>query len=75
MKDLFGEVPEPVDDKAPVTIALTLNDQSDAAWLLSDVGGRLRPKWAPKSQIKRGEGRDENLWTMPRWLARDRGWM
>lgn len=75
MKDLFGDASEPTDEAASVCVALVLHDQSDAAWLLSDEGGRLRPMWAPKSQIKRGEGRDENLWTMPRWLARDRGWM
>lgn len=75
MKDLFGEMPDPVDDQAPVTLALVLHDQSAAAWLLSDGGARSRPQWAPRSQIKRGEGRDENQWTMPRWLARDRGWV
>jgi hypothetical protein len=72
--DLFGfdDVAEP--PKGSVALALVLHDQTDKAWLLSETGRDVDAHWAPKSQCKRGEGRDENVWTMPAWLAADRGW-
>jgi hypothetical protein len=59
----------------PVEIALVLHAESPIAWLLSDTDDRADAKWAPKSQVTRGEGRDDDVWTMPEWLAIDRGWL
>lgn len=74
-RDLFGfeAVDEPADGETAV--ALVLHDATDKAWLLADSDDRREAKWAPKSKVRRGEGRDENVWTMPTWLARDRGWL
>ena len=74
-RDLFGfdPVEEPADGE--IAVALVLHDQTDRAWLLADDEDRRKARWAPKSQAKRGEGRDANVWTMPVWLARDRGWL
>lgn len=74
-RDLFGEVPADEARPGDVSLSLVLHDQSPAAWLLAEGIDRRDAKWAPKSEVKRGEGRDENVWTMPRWLARDRGWL
>jgi len=74
-RDLFGE--EIADGPAAGEVALSfvLHDQAAKAWLLGQTNDRRAAQWVPKSEVKRGEGRDENVWTMPRWLARDRGWM
>lgn len=73
-RDLFGD--KPIRSEAPgsVSLALVLHDQSDAAWLLGETIDRRDAKWVPKSKVKRGEGRDENVWTMPAWMAAERGW-
>jgi hypothetical protein len=73
-RDLFGFDDPTGPPKGSVALALVLHDQTDAAWLLGETNDRRDAKWAPKSKVKRGEGRDENVWTMPAWLASDRGW-
>lgn len=73
-QDLFGEAHTPSSHTGRVALALVLHDQSDAAWLLGETIDRRDAKWVPKSRVKRGEGRDENVWTMPAWMAADRGW-
>jgi len=72
-RDLFGFDSRDPPAKGEVSIALILHDQTDKAWLLSETGKAVDAQWAPKSKAKRGEGRDANVWTMPVWLARDRG--
>ncbi|MGH7021289.1 MAG: hypothetical protein ACREEY_15520 [Brevundimonas sp.] len=74
--DLFGHAPATAPPKqGDVALVMTLHDQSPDGWLLASGIDRREAKWVPRSQCKRGEGRDENVWTMPIWLARDRGWM
>lgn len=73
--DLFGFDAVDGPPAGSVALALVLHDQTDAAWLLGETNDRRAAKWAPKSKVKRGEGRDENVWTMPAWLASDRGWV
>lgn len=74
--DLFGFTPAaaPPQD-GEISLTMTLHDQSIDAWLLATGIDRRAAKWVPKSRCQRGEGRDENVWTMPSWMARDRGWM
>lgn len=74
-RDLFGfEAPEAAPEGS-ASVALVLHDQTEKAWLLGESLDCREAQWTPKSQAKRGEGRDENVWTMPTWLARDRGWV
>ena len=73
-RDLFGFDASPAEGSGEVSVALIFHDASPKAWLLSETGRDVDAQWAPKSQVKRGEGRDENVWTMPRWIAADRGW-
>jgi len=75
MRDLFGDAPGAGPANGEIALALVLHDQTDKAWLLAETIDRRAAHWAPKSKAKRGEGRDENIWTMPTWLARERGWM
>lgn len=74
-RDLFGEETRPVAAGGEVSLALVFHRDSGAAVLLSETGRELDAQWAPLSQVSRGEGPEANVWTMPIWLARDRGWM
>ncbi len=74
-RDLFGKTPRPAPRAGEIALAMVLHGQTDKAWLLAETNDRLDAQWAPKSHAKRGEGRDENIWTMPTWLAQERGWM
>lgn len=74
--DLFGH--DPPKREAPggqVALAMTLHGETASAWLLAEGLDRREARWVPKSECRRGEGRDENVWTLPTWMARDRGWM
>lgn len=73
--DLFGEPPRRAAQAGEVALAMVLFDQTDKAWLLGQTRDRREAQWATKSQASRGEGRDEMIWTMPTWLAQERGWM
>jgi hypothetical protein len=74
-RDLFGEPPTPPRDRTPVTLGLQFVDQSEKAWLLRASGRRGVTAWAPKSEVTRGEGPRAGEFTMPRWIARERGWL
>lgn len=74
-RDLFGEAPAPRRDATPVTLPMRLVDQTDKGWLLTPDGRSGSAKWAPKSEVTRGEGPEEGRFTMPRWVAADRGWL
>lgn len=74
MRDLFGFDEATGPPRGSVSLALVLHGETSSAWLLAESDDRREAKWAPKSQAIRGEGRDANVWTMPAWLARDRGW-
>lgn len=74
--DLFGYEPPKIEARTgEVSLAMKLHHQTAAAWLLSLPVGSEAPVWVPKSQCSRGEGRDENVWTMPRSTAAERGWL
>lgn len=73
-RQLFGRPPDPPKDRTPVRLPMHYVDQTEKAWLLRP-GPREPAKWAPKSEVRRGEGPEENLFTMPRWVARERGWL
>ena len=74
--DLFGfEPPAGAPKDGEVQLALVFHREGDAAWLLAETEDIRTAKWVPKSQVRRGEGRDENVWTVPEWMARDRGWL
>lgn len=73
--DLFGLPPTPARDRTPVTLRMRQIDRTELGLFLSLDGVKNSAKWAPASEIKRGEGADENLFTMPKWVARERGWL
>lgn len=76
-RDLFGFDADR--DASPrgetVEVALVLHRTGASAWLVGETIDARAAKWLPFSQASRGSGRDENIWTMPAWLARDRGWI
>ena len=76
-RDLFGFDARSRDRRAGAEVELTLvfHREGPSGWLLGESLDAREAQWVPKSQVRRGEGRDENVWSMPAWLARDRGWM
>ena len=75
MRDLFGETVEEIDDNGEIALALVFHGEKGRAWLLGQTDQQSDAQYVPKSQVQRGEGRDENVWTLPVWLARDRGFL
>lgn len=74
---LFGPAPPPRRDASPVTIPLVeVSSGTAAAWHLAPMGRRTdTAKFAPRSLVSRGEGEHQQLFTMPRWIASERGWL
>lgn len=73
--DLFGfDDPKAPEGRGKVALALVLHQTGKAAWLLSETGKLADAKWVPFSLARRGEGRDEHVWTLPSWKARELGW-
>ncbi|WP_312126543.1 hypothetical protein [Brevundimonas sp.] len=73
--DLFGFVPVQDSGSGEVSLRMVLHHQTQLAWLLGPTTDRRAAKWIPKSKCKRGEGRDENVWSMARAEASERGWL
>lgn len=76
--DLFGRREDArggIERNALVDLTLVCLRTSAAAWLLSPDGGQEAARWLPFSQGQRGEGPDASVWTMPKWIAVDRGWV
>lgn len=73
--DLFGHDPPRRQENGEVQLAMVMHGETAAAWLLAETMDRREARWVPKSECRRGEGQDENVWTLPTWMARDRGWM
>ncbi len=75
-RELFGAPPaRPPRDTTPVKIRMAKIDETDAGIFLAPAGRKGSARWAPKSEVRAGEGLDANLYTMPRWVARERGWL
>jgi hypothetical protein len=77
-RDLFGEIPKKLaDPNGLVSLRLTAleHGETDAAWLLSKGERGEKPKHAPKRLVKRGTGHLVDVFTMPRWLANEKGWL
>ena len=56
-------------DRALTEIAATILHETEKAYLLSD--GAVKA-WVPKSQV---EDNDDGTFTMPEWLAQDKGFI
>lgn len=50
-------------------VAATIVAETEKAWLLDD--GAVR-EWVPKSQVEKN---DDGTFTMPTWLAKDKGFI
>lgn len=50
-----------------IDIAADLTYETEKAFLISDGG---KPVWVPKSYV---ENNGDGTWTMPLWLAKDKG--
>lgn len=77
-RDLFGAAPAPAGrDVTPITIPMReVAKGTDKAWHLAPAGvGSAKAAFAPRELVKRGEGDRAGLFTMPRWIAAERGWL
>lgn len=74
--DLFGRAPPAVRDTTPVTVALEAIGPSctPKAWFLRQPFRGGKSGFAPRSECRAVEGRRDR-WIMPRWLAKERGWL
>ena len=52
-----------------VDITAEIRAETDKAWRLFDGD---RTEWVPKSQVERN---DDGTFTMPEWLAKDKGFI
>ena len=75
--DLFGRPATPPRDTTPVTLPMrAIGPGTDKAWFLAPLGvSSAKAGFAPRSEVVRGQGPAEGQFTMPRWLARERGWL
>lgn len=58
-----------------VDVACQQHHETEKAYLVSDSGDRDDAVWLPKSQVERGDAKGGGvyLFTMPEWLAVDKG--
>ena len=73
-RDLFGER-RGEDDGGDVELLMTVTVETSRAWALvsKTKGGSAR--WVPKSMVRRSAAPHEDVFTMPRFMARERGWL
>jgi len=55
-------------DKELHDITATLVHETEKAYLIDDGGKKV---WVPKSEVEMSE--DESTFTMPEWIAKDKG--
>lgn len=70
--DLFGFEAPPEDRSATVQLRLIVLDDRRLSWLVT-ADPMKRGEFLPKSACSRGEGRDAEIFTVPRWMAREKG--
>ena len=76
--DLFGKPPaSAARDNTPVSIPLVHlpKHDTDKALMLMKHGRGHAPGFAPRSVTTEGVGPNAGIFTMPKWLARERGWL
>lgn len=77
--DLFGAPKTPPKDVTPVTIPMIViaGSCTDQAWFLKPKGvSSAKAGFAPRSACTRSSSASRpDDFTMPRWLARERGWL
>lgn len=67
----------PARDDAPVTLPMAeVHGGTAEAWFIAPLGvGTGKAAFAPRSLVTRGEGPASSQFTMPRWVAAERGWL
>jgi len=76
-QQLFGPPPPAKRDDAPVSLPMDeVSAGTGAAWHLTPKGrGSRLAAFAPRSLVARGAGDKQQFFTMPRWIASERGWL
>lgn len=77
-RTLPGLTPPPkARDEAPVTLPMReVSKGTDKAWHLAPAGvGSGGAAFAPRALVSRGDGPTASQFTMPRWVAVERGWL
>jgi hypothetical protein len=77
-RDLFGKSTAPALTNPPGLVRLTLREveksSTDKAVFLTALGPG-EGHHVGRSKVTRGVGEHVGTWTMPRWLARENGWL
>jgi len=55
-----------------IDLSLMVHHVTEKAVLLSDTGEVSKAKWCPLSQV---ENNGDGTWTMPEWLAKEKGFI
>lgn len=74
-RDLFGEVTPPRAQGGTVSLPLVLHLETAKGLLLGPDIDRRKAQWVPRAHAVRGEGPERDVWTLPRWIAAERGWL
>lgn len=76
-RDLFGGPRAPARDVTSITIPMVeVGAGTDRAWHLKPAGApSSKAAFAPRSAVSRGSGHQQQFFTMPRWIAAERGWL
>jgi hypothetical protein len=74
-RDLFGAADDASDGGERVELVMVYVDQTAKAWLLRQSGRPNSTQWAPKQLVTRADPPHQDVFAMPRWIARDRGWL
>lgn len=56
-----------------VDLAMHLHAETAKAYKLSENGNEAFAQWVPKSLVEHDE--DDDIFTMPQWMAEQRGWI
>lgn len=76
-RQLFAAPAEATKDETPVTLPMReISPGTDKAWHIAPLGvSSGKAAFAARSLVTRGVGDQASQFTMPKWLARERGWL
>lgn len=77
-RDLFGRSAAPLSRPNDLVRLAAIESSwasTDKAWFLTPDAPGAKGAHVPRSKCARGVGAEINTWSMPRWLAHEKGWL
>lgn len=71
------DAPPAARDATPITLPMReVSAGTDKAWHLAPLGvSSAKAAFAPRSLVTRGEGPQASSFSMPKWIAKENGWL